>query len=156
MGPEISEVRFEWEKSMKKLLLGFMIMFGTLVPVAVSAPAQAVGCYGDYCSGKDPQSTGCSADAITFASNNVYGTGYTIELRWSPTCKTEWARISAGGWTSGVDSLGVVQPSTGYQQWGVAGSNATYKWSKMIYSPVRCVYARWVKPAWATTDTACV
>jgi len=32
-----------------------------------------VGCYGDYCSGKDPKQTGCSADAQTLGSKDLSG-----------------------------------------------------------------------------------
>ncbi len=70
--------------------------------VVIAPTAQAaVTCYGDYCSGKDPMSTRCSDGAYTVAYTQVYfkraltnATPYAglLELRWSPTCKTNWAR----------------------------------------------------------------
>ncbi|WP_216912748.1 hypothetical protein [Nocardia noduli] len=36
--------------------------------------AQAVACYGDYCSGQDPYASGCAADAHLEDGASVYGT----------------------------------------------------------------------------------
>ena len=59
--------------------------------IVVPVPqVEAVGCYGDYCSGKDPVAMGCDADGQTLAWKDL--SGARLELRWSPTCKTEWAR----------------------------------------------------------------
>ncbi|GLL05094.1 DUF2690 domain-containing protein [Dactylosporangium matsuzakiense] len=68
-------------------LLG-AVTLGLSGAVAAGSPALAVTCYGDYCSGQDPESSGCSADATTTASARIWGTESYIELRWSPTCKT--------------------------------------------------------------------
>lgn len=94
--------------------------------VAGGAGTQA-GCYGDYCSGKDPEAMGCSADAYTVTS--AWTGSFTVELRWSPSCKTNWARIGAGY----GGSLWVVQ-TTGYKQ-SSSGSNGSFRWTAMIYSP---------------------
>lgn len=125
---------------------------GALTQSAPAAAASAmarldVGCYGDYCSGKDPESTGCSADAVTVAYTPYrYG---TLDLRWSNTCKTNWARINS----SYTGSLQARQ-STGYTQ-GFSSSNASYSWTKMIYSPTLCVRAQVVSSS-GTTQTACI
>ena len=123
-----------------------------LMPLFVIAPtpAFAVSCYGDYCSGQDPLSTGCSADAYTVHTASVYGTNgaSTVEIRWSPTCKTNWARVN---WVT--TNVKAVQ-QTGYTQ-GYSSNNGTTAWSKMIYSPTLCVKAvTWGN--WGTTETACV
>ncbi|MEV6707416.1 DUF2690 domain-containing protein [Micromonospora wenchangensis] len=94
---------------------------------AVSGIGIQAGCYGDYCSGKDPEAMGCSADAYTVTS--AWTGSYTVELRWSPSCKTNWARIGAGY----GGSLWVVQ-TTGYKQ-SSSGSNGSFRWTAMIYSP---------------------
>ncbi|TYC01877.1 DUF2690 domain-containing protein [Micromonospora sp. WP24] len=89
----------------------------TLAALAVATPAQAAtaaalgtaanpftiaansGC-GSSCDGKDPsvyaiyysgRITTCSADAIT-ARVNTSG-GITLELRYSPICRTAWTRV---------------------------------------------------------------
>lgn len=118
----------------------------------------SVGCYGDYCSGKDPKQTGCSADAQTLGFKNL--SGARLELRWSSTCKTEWARWIqyppgnnpfADDWPT---ALAAVQ-DTGYRQtasYDINGSptnkaasetsnGIVTSWTPMIYSPVHLVKA---------------
>jgi hypothetical protein len=108
-------------------------------------PAHAVSCYGDYCSGRDPESSGCSADAYTVAHARIAGTYVNVELRWSPRCKTNWART---GWPGAYNpnNLYAVQAQTGYTQRGVVGNNGTYVWTRMIYSPRLGVSARYDGP----------
>lgn len=108
-----------------------IVSAGTLA--VAPAPAGAVGCWGDYCSGTDPQATGCSADAFTVASYSPPSSSTTLELRWSPTCKTNWARLSGG---CDITDLRAVQ-STGYTQTR-SGANP---WSRQIYSPTLAVKA---------------
>lgn len=117
------------------------------------ATAASASCYGDWCSGKDPSSTGCANDGRTVASNDLYeqrgafnGDVYwayvgKIELRWSPSCKTNWARLTTTD-SSGMNTLKVVQ-DTGYTQskstvpmWGGLTKPGVY-WTPMIYSPQR-------------------
>lgn len=67
------------------------------------APAQpflpAVTCSRNGCTGLDPNATGCSADATTLLSKNIVNSSGQsigkIELRWSPTCQTNWARVTS-------------------------------------------------------------
>lgn len=120
--------------------------------------AARVGCYGDWCSGRDPQSTGCSADGQTVASTTVTYTELTpgvdppsreievgwLDLRWSPTCKTNWSRLTLYG--SAPFSEVVVTQDTGYTQsyrttgWTGRSGVGTY-WTNMIYSPHRAAYS---------------
>ncbi|WP_319054456.1 DUF2690 domain-containing protein [Streptomyces europaeiscabiei] len=123
-------------------------------PVVLASEAQAdVGCYGDYCSGQDPMATGCGNDAQTVAWKDL--TGARLEMRWSPTCKTQWARYHQypRGWYLGGSpiQLRAVQ-DTGYTQsynfpnaeaGGGAKDNETY-WSPMIYTPNNKVKAELV------------
>lgn len=139
------------------ILIAGVFMAGFPHP-AYAAPdlLPTVGCYGDWCSGRDPQDMGCAADAITLNTAYLPGSQAILELRWSPRCKTEWARVSGpGGWGSG-DTLSVTQPKSGYRQVGVSGSFNGYIWSRMIYSPSQCVYGEWTKLNWATIQTWCV
>jgi hypothetical protein len=130
------------------LLLGFA---GALV---VGAPAQASpSCYGDYCSGTNPETTGCSVGAQTVAQQTWAGWGVKLELRWSPTCKTNWARVSTNPAASGA-TLRAVQCSTGYTQAGAVANNGTYWWTRQIYSPTLTVRADWVG-APGSKSTAC-
>ena len=57
---------------------------------------------------KDPVIAGCASDAITVSSQTVsFGSGqaFLVELRWSPSCQTNWARAqvtSGSGMTLAV------------------------------------------------------
>jgi hypothetical protein len=137
-----------------------IIAAGLAVGVGGSAASASVGCYGDYCSGKDPQTTGCANSSTTFATVN--GDGWSLQLRWSTVCKTEWARIVVyPGWMA-PGSIWARQ-STGYtQSAGFGGSHfsvATAFWTRQIYSPVYCVTAnanQYPGYAWNVVSTRCV
>lgn len=122
--------------------------------VAVATPAQAVTCYGDACSGRDPQATGCAAGAYTATS---WGNGsFLLETRYSPACKTNWARLTMynNGNCSPSGTLSAIQ-DTGYTRSKYVGSacSASFtQWSEMIYSPVRLVRSQFATP-WGTYST---
>jgi hypothetical protein len=137
---------------MKKLfsqgIIVAMLILSAVFAAAPSPAAAAVTCSGDACSGKDPQSSGCAADAYTVAHNFIPGTSTIVEIRWSQACQTNWARV--GLVTSNVKAV----QQTGYTQ-GYSSNNGSASWSKMIYSPVLCVKAlAWGN--WGTTSTSCV
>lgn len=129
-------------------------VLGCSAVVATATPAAAVTCYGDYCSGKDPQATGCASGASTSAVRE-FSQGSTrgvLEVRYSPTCKTNWTRVT-------VYSVGnLLQASAGtvksIQDSGYTTSanvprptETVQVWTPMIYSPVRLVKGQY------TTDT---
>ncbi|MFG1656943.1 DUF2690 domain-containing protein [Micromonospora chersina] len=132
---------------MRKFIERTAVALGMLVAVAgvdaATSPAQAATCWGDWCSGQDPQAAGCSADAYTTASARIPGTYAYVELRWSPSCKTNWARVPAAWGTSYPWQLRAYQCKTGYNQSGVVASSADYSWTRMIYSPTLGVRAEW-------------
>ncbi|MEV7230801.1 DUF2690 domain-containing protein [Polymorphospora sp. NPDC051019] len=126
---------------------------GTLVPArpALAGKVEA-GCWGDWCSGRDPEETRCSADAYTVASAGIpWSGGLEVELRWSPTCQTNWARVNYGAFSF----VRAVQSGTGYTQ-DYSATNGTYWWSRMIYSPDRCVKASTASVLYTQVDTWCV
>ncbi|MFE7590761.1 DUF2690 domain-containing protein [Kitasatospora sp. NPDC057512] len=90
---------------------------GFAVPAASAAtPQVTAGCYASSCSGRDPIQMGCNADAYTVESvSSAYG---TIELRYSSSCKANWARIS--GASNG--QLFWVENSSDIQFWNAIGS----------------------------------
>lgn len=114
-------------------------------------PAHAVSCYGDYCSGQQPDASGCGADAYTaFTAESDVGVG-RLDIRYSPTCKTNWGRWVEypRGWTFSQVPLVMkaVQEGTGYEQiydFGVNGGGGdafTTYYTPMIYSPEKRVRA---------------
>jgi hypothetical protein len=132
------------------------------IPMCGASPAApgplTVGCFGDYCSGQSPQQTGCSRDAVTTRSQDLIGA--RLELRWSPTCKTNWARYIQyeRGWYLGNVPLELrAVQDTGYTQrlsYGVNGTPTGTTFSPMIYSPVRLVRAELVVQCQGAGDCA--
>ncbi|MGE0025581.1 MAG: DUF2690 domain-containing protein [Thermoleophilia bacterium] len=126
--------------------------------VIAPRPAPSVGCYGDYCSGKDATATGCDRDAVTVAWRDI--TAARLELRWSPTCKTNWARYiqyPRGWYVGNVPLVLRAKQDTGYTQslsYGVNGTGTGTTWSPMIYSPVRLVRAELVVSCGGAGDCA--
>ena len=64
------------------------------VLLAPATPAYAAGCFGDGCTGLDPNLMGCGADAFTAKSRTL--DGMLLELRHSYACGASWARIQSG------------------------------------------------------------
>ncbi|MFF1906449.1 DUF2690 domain-containing protein [Kitasatospora sp. NPDC058218] len=66
---------------------------GLAAPTASAATTQVTaGCYGYSCNGQDPVDMGCNTDAYTVES--VDSAKGKIELRYSSSCRANWARIS--------------------------------------------------------------
>jgi hypothetical protein len=108
-------------------------------------------CYGDYCSGMDPHTTRhvpdgnyCDADGRTVASVQAAGTGLFVELRWSPNCGANWARVGESWGSYDPSALRVMKCTTGYTQAGVVDSNSDYSWTAMIFSPYDPARAMWI------------
>jgi hypothetical protein len=131
------------------LTLPALLLSGLLgTSTKASADTVSVSCYGDYCSGQDPVASGCSKDAITVAAHEQDNGGGIVEVRWSPTCKTNWAKWTQypTGWclNCGIVALAAVQ-DTGYTQeidlTSVTPADGDSVWTPMIYSPVHRVKA---------------
>jgi hypothetical protein len=86
---------------MAVLVLGVVAIM-LVAPLVGARPAAAASCSANSCSHLDPQTNGCSADAYDLEAFNPEG-AYTVELRYSPTCRAAWARIT--------------DAATGYPQW---------------------------------------
>jgi hypothetical protein len=77
--------------------MGLSMLAALVVPVST---ALAVTCSGSGCNNTSPQTTGCSAGAVTKKSATIYDDFQTtkvigkVELRYSPTCKTFWSRVT--------------------------------------------------------------
>jgi hypothetical protein len=76
---------------LRSLTIAIILTFGLGGgAIAIAAPAQAATCSGASCSGVDPQSSGCSASAITI------GWWAGNEVRWSSACQAVWFRNANG------------------------------------------------------------
>nr|WP_228454487.1 XRE family transcriptional regulator [Streptomyces alkaliphilus] len=83
-------------------------------PDADAGPTPA-GCVGPGCTGKDPESQGCTLPAhepSTVASHR-FPTGARMEIRWSRGCEAAWARI----WLGSIgDRVEIRSPEEGTQE----------------------------------------
>jgi hypothetical protein len=111
-----------------------------------TAQSALTSCTGAGCNGLDPSTTPCASGATTVATKPIYRNntniqiGY-VELRWSSTCGTNWARVTRtdGAYAEGMyatvtraDGLSYTDFHTGY----------TTIWSRMVYAPNACAKAR--------------
>jgi hypothetical protein len=107
--------------------LAVSAMTTVLMTVMPGSPAHAsVGCYAAGCKGKDPQSMGCSTDAITGAQKTT-ADGRIVQLRYSPACGAAWGRLQK----SYVDDYVAVYSNNGlgYYYTYVDGSHT---WTAMV------------------------
>lgn len=159
----------------KRLTVAFATVLGVL---ALAMPAQAAdSCYGDWCSGRSPISTGvngvpCVNNSFPVATSEIREGGGQIgpitiggnkigevKLMWSPRCQTNWAELNIGQ-GGNFRHLVVKQHNTGYEQVnellrvGQYWLNAGIYRTNMIYSPTHAAMAEvntppfWVSTTW--------
>ncbi len=93
-----------------------------------------VTCSGNGCNGLDPEQTGCAADAYTVKVSGgtvSFRTG-SVELRYSPSCGTNWARVFS---TVGNARLTVSIRRTNDGLFYFTVGSGTRLWSPMVYAP---------------------
>ncbi len=82
---------------MAGLLLVLAATGGVAVAVAPASPAFAASCYESSCEGKDPHSTGCDSSVSDRWANwnpPPGASSWSVELRYSSTCRAEWTKIT--------------------------------------------------------------
>ena len=100
-------------------------------------------CSNKGCNGKDPQATGCSS---TFQARSIRTTPIisdgkqigTVELRWSPFCGNNWARVTTVGGVS-ANLTAAANRQDGAKT--TAGGKGTVLWTPMIFGRDLCVAA---------------
>ena len=120
-------------------LWGFALIGG-------GAPASAAALSRDN---TDPAVTGCSSGAysLTFASvtptKTTGGSVGTIELRWSPSCQTGWARFTpAAGVGPVYASVDLVRPSDGVTTTASVRNGTNWPlYGNQLNGSGSCVYA---------------
>lgn len=68
---------------------------------AVRSHSATSTCTGSTCDGREPNGTTCAQDARTVKS--ATRAGRLVELRYSPSCRAAWGRISGAAVGDGVD-----------------------------------------------------
>jgi hypothetical protein len=83
-------------RTLKWLFVMALMASSAFIPHNASSTAFAASCSGTGCDGKDPDATQCSVGATTLDSRYVSygGRAIYVELRWSPTCQTNWTRVT--------------------------------------------------------------
>ncbi len=99
------------------------------VHTARGSHAQA-SCSGTGCSGQDPEKTGCEAGAYT-VQTAVFSNSY-VELRYSPTCKTNWGEVVS---KVGPTDLVIRTQRIDGLTYTFAGGKYNYAFSAMVYAP---------------------
>jgi hypothetical protein len=120
-------------------MLAILVGVGLTAPMATATPALAATCSGYGCDYQDPVATGCSSGAytVTSAAITYQGVTYgTVELRWSPTCQTNWARTTLYAQYVGMEAWANVYRQSPYAQadWHCTCST-TPIYGNMLYAP---------------------
>lgn len=139
----------------KRKVISTMFLIGILAAsnwIYSLRVAQAATCSGNACSGQNPNSTGCDANASTIAQlyvsvPNGGGTYYyeLVEVRKSNICTTKWAK------TTNLESSfptyrylrSELQTSGGSVQWSQngAGNQLAQVYTLQQYAPSTCYKA---------------
>jgi hypothetical protein len=112
-----------------------LLIISGLASIVLASPASAITCTpGIGCDRRDPQSTGCSVGATALApATNIYNSSGTkvgsVQMRWSPTCRTAWSRVTAT--TSRTIRAGL-KTATGPEDYQII-RGGTQVWSQMRY-----------------------
>jgi hypothetical protein len=150
-----------------KKALGLTAAVVLLLVGGLATPAAAATMCGDACNGQNPDTYWafvdaggvraiCGHDAITptgtsYGANPYVGYGRTVQLRYSPTCRTVWARIFGG---QSQDKIILEERQYdgswhGIQDWEMFNPN-TRNWSNMTNDAGKTIRAC-IQLTWATT-----
>src|SRR5438477_6662307 len=116
------------------VLLGATLLLNPQHTAYAHTTAQArasATCSGNGCNNKDPDQTGCAVGAYT-VQTGVLASAY-IQLRYSPTCGTNWARVLSRSNNNDV-YLVLVERADGLA-YGSKGLVGPVAWSNMVYAP---------------------
>ncbi len=89
-----------------------------------------VSCSGNGCNGQNPLTSGCDAGAYT-VQTAVFSNSF-VELRYSPTCGTNWGRVTS---KVGPTHLIIRTQRIDGLTYTFAGGNFKYVFSAMVYAP---------------------
>jgi hypothetical protein len=120
------------------LIVGVMVlMLSSLILFSRVLPAHAAECSGMGCDGQDPVQTGCVNGAYTVATDDIYDNNGAVigrvDLRYSPTCETNWTRTISYIGPQTLDAV-VTRDDIGYHL-NEYLDNVTNVYTDMIYAP---------------------
>jgi len=107
-----------------RILLGGVATIGFVIGVCIpSFQAAAVGCTGSNCTGLNPETMGCGADALTGPTKTI--SGGKAENRYSVACNAEWERTR--------NQSGIYKYAAGSIRYGCAN----YCYAQRVRSPAK-------------------
>lgn len=115
---KVSPMVYSW----RVFLFATLVLLGMLVPLPDSV-ARAASCYGSTCTGLNPQTMGCGADARLGPAH--IEDDFRAENRYSVACNAEWERT--------INTSGGSRYAAGSIRYGCA--NFCYSWS--VTSPAK-------------------
>lgn len=113
------------------IITGFVLLLSALLvlPTGAAHASESPSCYSSSCEGVDPATTNCTDDAITLLSRRAeVGTRDwgVLELRYSPSCHSNWARFTPWGglrgWAGNIAGKGEINATPYIWRDGVANS----------------------------------
>lgn len=109
------------------------VAFG-VAPASASSTTVAASGNGAGWAGKDPSVQGCAADGYTVQLVGVdpLGSMAGLELRYSPACNANWARLTARSYTPAWVSLCVVNDANRGDIQCTGSVRNGYLWSPMM------------------------
>ena len=137
-------VGFWW---ISALIVGFIALASTMAAVAPAANAATPTCYGNYCTGTNPYSTGCAANSYEWGYSDLTDltTGAVVgdvQLWISRSCATRWARAQLWGNPTGNYTIQVqVHQSDGYTETTPYYLGDGTYYTRQIYNRSKCSYA---------------
>jgi hypothetical protein len=125
------------------------ILLGSMLAVAPAAQAgTGIRCFGDTCNGEDPANsfnqysgTECSSGAWTVHSEQAPDVGGTLELRWGPSCLTNWTRFTPANndqyeiWVVRMSNPAVIAGTGVGQRYIFSNGQGVAHYSDQVYSP---------------------
>lgn len=124
-------------KSWRNLAIASALAVSPLIGFSAVQSAHAAGCSGTGCDGRDPIQAGCASDAYTAISDYIYNSVGNavarVDLRYSPSCGTNWARTVSLIGPQHIDA--VVTRNDIALHYDEYLYNVTNVYTDMIYAP---------------------
>jgi hypothetical protein len=107
-----------------------MVGAAALAPSVAHADTGYGYCQASGCNGKDPVQENCQVNAVTVSSETYAYPGggtYEVDLRYSPDCEANWARVE-----SATSVKFCVKDGSGYKQTYTSAAGGVTSWTNMV------------------------
>lgn len=126
-----SGIRLKATRFLMSLVM--LVGSGAGLLVATAQPASAADCDSATCAGRDPSVTSCAGDGRTILFRDFKAENYAsfrIEVRYSPSCRAAWGRLTVWSGNSVGFALSAWNPNS--PSVGTVGRNGNMSWTRMI------------------------